>query len=1363
MIRVFTLSLICIFTLGSILTVKADEKDLNFMNLSTKNGLSSNIVNSIHKDRYGFIWFATDDGLNKYDGKNFTIYRKNASNIVSNEVLDLYEDKSGNLWVSTSGGLTLYNRNLDSFISYLKGKNFPVLSTCSDNTGAIWVGGYQGLEVLNPHTGEFTSPGLGRNIDQTIATKSVNKLFKDRSGNIWIGTNTGVYRYGPNKGAVSHFKKLPNNSNSLINDAVSAICEDNQGNIWLGTNNGLSRLNVKDMTFHNYVSNPGDIQSLSSNMIYSLAVEPCGNIWIGTEEGLNIYNVRSDKITRVNKGGRNNYGLVGKAIKSIMIDKQGIYWLATFRGGVNKYDKNLAFFNLVQSNVYDPLGLSAPVVTSFVQKSDKMVYVGTDGGGLNLFDMEEGTFHKIQVSDQIKSDGLSILSMEKVKDEVWIGTFLHGLFVYNINTGKSRQIKKGNGKENISGSDIFCIKKDSRGNIWIGTNGQGLNRYDSEKNVFLKYGAEPKEIQLNGFIRAIEEDRNGNIWVGSCGSGVAVYNPVNGYSKTFNRINSNLPNDNIYTILCTKDGSIWLGLANSGLVKYDVKTDKFVVYSEHEGLANDVIYKILEDDNGKLWLSTNKGISSFDPKVRAFKNYSSNNGVQKSPFVYGSGLKLWDGRIFFGGTDGFNYFNPSKLFQNKNIPNVILTDLKVANQSVVPGQAGQLQEHISIAKEVNLDYKQNFSLSFAALNYTSPQENRYFYKLEGFDKEWNNVGMENTAVYTNVTPGEYIFKVKAKSDAGEWSTPLTSIVIKIHPPIWLSIYAYVGYFLIVVIGLWYMRYRGIKKLEAKFAIEQERIKVQQLLAEERREADRIHKFDQLKIKFLTNISHEFRTPISLIVGPIEQLLQQENNKEKWAQLNMVRRNSKRLLNLVNQLLDFRNIKQEEQKLNLEEGDFIAFAKDVAESFKDLAERKAINFEFRSNIKFYFTSFDHDKLERIFFNILSNAFKFTLKSGTISFQIDLFEKTGVVVKIIDTGIGIQENAKAKIFDRFFQSDNNDAILNQGSGIGLSIVKEFVKMHNGNIEVESVSGEGTTFSIFLPLQKIEDRLILEDDAVIFNESFNNDVEDELVGLPTLDKSELPLVLLVEDNEDFRSYLKDNLTKSYRVIEACDGKEGWQKALSSHPDIVITDVSMPYLSGMDLCKKIRADKRTKHIPVLLLTALTGEEDELSGLETGANDYMSKPFNFDILNIKIRNLLTLNNNLKTTYGNRVNLTLGEVAIESDNEKLLSKIVQYIEDNLTNSQLSVEDLSKYLAMSRGSLYTKVLNLTGQTPVEYIRRLKLERAALLLEKSDMNVSQICYSVGFATPNYFARAFKVKYNMLPSEYMMLKRQDRNDNV
>ncbi|HEX6428580.1 MAG TPA: hybrid sensor histidine kinase/response regulator transcription factor, partial [Niastella sp.] len=682
-------------------------------------------------------------------------------------------------------------------------------------------------------------------------------------------------------------------------------------------------------------------------------------------------------------------------------------------------------------------------------------------------------------------------------------------------------------------------------------------------------------------------------------------------------------------------------------------------------------------------------------------------------------------------------------------PAVLLTDLKISNKSVIPGNESPIKAHISVANEIRLDYKQNFALGFVALNYTIPKQNHYAYKLEGFDKDWNYTGTTNTASYTNLDPGEYTFRVKASNNDGIWSTHETTIKVFVKPPFWRTTIAYIFYVLAIAGLLLYSRYKGITRLQKKFALEQER-----------QEVKRVQELDRLKLKFLTNLSHDFRTPISLIVGPVDQLIREESTEGKLDKLHMIRRNARRLLNLVNQLLDFRKMEERELKLQLSKGDFISFIKEVTESFRDLSERKKILFTFESDINKLHALFDHDKMERILFNLLSNAFKFTLAGGTISVALQKKEKQTdpdnqwVSIKVTDTGIGIPKEEQDKIFERFIQNHSAAAVLNQGTGIGLSITKEFVKMHGGTIAVESEPGKGCVFTILMPLTAVTGQTteaIPADNAdMAIIQSIPSapptPLLNDAAGLP-----EAISILLVEDNEDFRFYLKDNLRNNYKVLEAVNGKEGWHKALANHPQLIVSDINMPEMDGITLVKKLKADKRTSHIPVILLTAVTEEEQQLKGLETGANDYITKPFNFEVLNAKIKSLLELKSTMKSAYTKQIKVVSPEITLESADEKLLQEIVSYLEKNITNPQLSVEGLSKQVGMSRSTLYTRLLQLTGQTPVEYIRSFRLDKAAALLEKSNMTIAEIAYQVGFTTPNYFARSFKSKFNMLPSEW------------
>ncbi|WP_217605812.1 hybrid sensor histidine kinase/response regulator transcription factor [Chitinophaga sp. GbtcB8] len=1328
--------------------------------------MSSNTVTAILKDRYGYMWFGTDDGLNKFDGTNFTVYRHkdgDTSSIGANSILAIHEDRSGNLWVGTANIVSLYNRRKNSFINYKITLGNTARALFSDHLGYLWVGSYYGLFKFDPRTGKTVRYSADPGTSGQLSSNVITSVYEDSRQRLWIGGNSGLYLYQRNTDDFKHFVHNPADSLSIPDNSIKVIAEDHNGNLWIGSNDGgLSMLLPDGKGFRNYSYSKTDNQTLSSNRVLAITPENANRLWVGTEEGLNIFDLQKKTSYRVEHDVRNRYSLHGKSVRSIFIDGHGIYWVGTYQGGVSKYDKNLTFFNLRQSDPFDPRGLTAPIVTSFAEDRNGDIYVGTDGGGINLYHRSTGMFDHPVFYTRDQGKPPAVLALECADGELWIGTFMQGIYVLNMQTGRVRHYMKGDGPEDLSGNDIFCIKKDSRGNIWIGTNGEGVNVYDPVSRKFQRFDTGrkyPEDIKVlsRGFIRAIEEDRSGNIWVGTLGAGIVVFNPFLDKATILNRFNSGLQADDVQAIYAGENGRIWVGTPGGGLCLYDTTTKKFIRYAEQEGISNAVIYKILEDDVSRVWVSTNKGISSFDLQTRRFKNYFYYNGLQRSTFSLGAGLKTSNGELFFGGLDGFNYFNPKALNYNRNVPRIVLTDLKIANSSVIPGNKTAIKEHISVADEIRLDYKQNFSIDFTTLNYTAPQESRYSYMLQGFDRTWNEVGASRTAVFSNLSPGEYVFRVKASSDDGSWTTEEATINIYVRPPFWLTIYAYIFYVLAVVLILWALRYRGIRKLKNKFALEQERLQIRQALELERREAERQREFEQVKIKYLTNLSHEFRTPVSLIVAPVEKLIQQEECPEKLGQLNLLKRNARRLLNLVNQLLDFRKLEEQEQKLNLTDGDIVSFIGEVVESFKDISERRQISFSFASTLSRFYTSFDRDKIERILFNLLSNAFKFTPKGGQISLTVEQDPALGLRVVVTDTGIGMTPEVQEKIFTRFFQGDVDSAILNQGSGIGLSIILEFVKMHGGSVNVESIPGKGSTFTVLLPLEQIHEQV----DEIEPGEHFEPDgqpgVATALVQDAAAPAAERLTVLLIEDNDDFRYYLKDNLKTFYKIVEASDGKEGWQKVLSAHPQVIVSDINMPYMDGIQLSRKIRSDKRTSHIPIILLTALTGDASRLKGLETGASDYLTKPFNFDILNVKIRNLLRLNQSLKDTYTRQLKVVIPAAEVELEDEKFLLKVIQYIEANVNSDHLTVEELSKHLFMSRASLYNKVLQLTGETPVEYIRSIKLNKAADLLENSDMKIAQIGYAVGFSTPNYFTRAFKAKFNLLPSEYQLLKKR------
>ncbi|MFA6246989.1 MAG: hybrid sensor histidine kinase/response regulator transcription factor, partial [Mucilaginibacter sp.] len=738
-----------------------------------------------------------------------------------------------------------------------------------------------------------------------------------------------------------------------------------------------------------------------------------------------------------------------------------------------------------------------------------------------------------------------------------------------------------------------------------------------------------------------------------------------------------------------------------------------------------------------------------------FVNYNERDGLQGREFTMNAAYKTRSGELIFGGGNGFNIFKPANLRTSKNSPALVFTDFQVFNKSITVGEKlyGKviLPKAITQTSSVKLNHNENvFGIEFAALNYFDADKVKFEYMMQGFDKNWIPAdNLTRKVVYTNLDAGDYIFKVRA-SNPGYWNSKEILLHVTILPPWWKTTFAYILYVLAFVGTLFYLRRRGIQKIRAQF-----------LLEKEREETQRLHELDLMKIKFFTNVSHEFRTPLSLIMAPVDKIIKQIQEPEIQKQLLLVNRNAKRLLNLVNQLLDFRKMEHQELKLHNHPGDIIGFIRDLSYSFTDVAEQKGIDFIFDAEVDEFKTSFDQDKIERIIFNLLSNAYKFTQTGGHVSVLLYLMDGTDpqhrqLEIKVMDTGIGIQKDKLDKIFEPFFQNDIPGSMLNQGSGIGLSITKEFVRLHGGEITVESEFNQGSCFTVLLPLQQADMQLFTDTPLLLEH------AEDVVFDLNTNRSAQIrgtrdgkkPTVLLVEDNEDFRFYIKDNLKESFNIIEAENGKRGWQKALAQHPNLVVSDIAMPEMNGIELCQKIKSDTRTSHIPVILLTAMAGEEQQLKGLGTGASDYMTKPFNFEILLSKIKNILSQQEHMRKTYQKQVEAKPTEMHVDSPDEVFIKKVLVLIDNNISNPNFSVEELSSDMCVSRYTLYKKILQMTGKTPNELVRQMRLKRAAQLLETGHLTISQICHKVGFKSQKYFVRTFKAEFNTIPSRYAEL---------
>jgi signal transduction histidine kinase/ligand-binding sensor domain-containing protein/DNA-binding response OmpR family regulator len=1369
----------------------AQENVYQFSHLNIANGLSDNQVNAIFKDRKGFMWFGTLSGLNRYDGHEFKIFKhnsKDSSSIPDGYIVDIFEGPEKELWIASGGGFSIYNPLTEKFESF-QDKHFIkykipkgyLRGVKTNSSGKLY---FQienlGIFCYDPKANATIRYGHQKGVPNSLYADQISDFIDDEKGNLWVIYTSGVLdKFNlKNRRVTNRYFAINKRFGEQVNSFN--LNRDGEGNIFIysrGNPFGLYYLNAASDQF-SYFGKKQDHSGLSSNNVSKVIEGSDGKIWIGTDHGgINILDKNTHRLTYILSKEDDPKGLIDNSVAALYKDNNGIVWVGTYKKGISYYHKSIYKFPLNQYLT----GKNAlnEDVNSFAEDNKGNLWIGTNGDGLLYLNRSTGEIKRYRnnpaSSNSLSSDIVISLKVDH-SGILWIGTYLGGLDSFDGQ--KFTNFKHTADPSSISDNRIYALLEDSANRLWVGTLNGGLNLLDRNTGKFKHFNPSVKNT-LNAYVvTCLYEDRNKNILVGTT-AGVNILDAKTAkfsYLKNNNRDTNSLIQGVVNSIANDSRGWIWIG-TREGISIYNPASRKFTNLNEEIGLPENTVLSLIEDEDHNIWYSSLKGLYKISviaqEKTYKFRysKYNKSDGLQNTQFNINAVLKTKAGELVFGGPNGFNIFRAGQI-KNSQFPSaLVMTDLEVFYHKVNVGESINrniiLPETITELKNLTLTYKENiFSVQFALLNYFNPQEVIYKYNLEGFDKRWLTVPSESRkATFTNLNPGEYVLRVKAFNENNAALLAESQLKITILPPFWRTTWAYILYVLAFGCLLLFIRSRGINKLKREFALVQERIQARQLREQDRKEAERLRELDLLKIKFLTNLSHEFRTPISLILAPVDKLLIESKENGRYGQLAMIKRNARRLLNLVNQLLDFRKMEEHELKLNRSDGEIVSFIKEATDSFYDLAERKQIKLTFKSTIENLYVSYDQDKVERILFNLLSNAFKFTPSGGTVGVELQKLDdqqegdRVSLELKVIDSGIGIPKDRLEKIFERFFQHETSSSILNQGSGIGLSITKEFVKMHSGEIKVESEPDFGSIFTVSLSLISVGPTEEEQNDPQNTDQpNPEHDGNEEKKESPDrrLRIKKAPVILLVEDNDDFRFYLKDNLGLFYNILEAANGKEGWQKALALHPDLIVSDISMPKMNGTELCGKLKSDERTKHIPIILLTALTGEEEQLKGLEIGANDYMTKPFNFEILHSKIKNLLTQNQTLKKTYSRQVSMASPEMEIESDDVKFLNTALLYIEDNLHKPQLSVEDLSKHMVISRVSLYRKCLRVTGKTPIDFIRSVKLEKAAVLLEKSSKTISEICYMVGFSTPNYFAKAFREKYQVLPSEYRAKKR-------
>ncbi|MEX0289217.1 MAG: two-component regulator propeller domain-containing protein [Flavobacteriaceae bacterium] len=1370
------------------------QNTLTFERISTDDGLSQSDINCIYQDHQGFMWFGTHDGLNKYDGYDFSVFnpdKNNPGSVSSNLIFKIEGDNNGNLWIGTTGsGLNFFDRSTGKFRVFKHEDERPhsisndhITALYKDKKDRLWIGTHEGLNMLdltqnrdslvferfNPEEDPFVTGWDGN---------AIFAIFEDSKNRIWVGGHNGLYRMSRDRKGDLYFQ-LVNESIGLPNINVRCIAEDKFGRLILGTTAGLYLLG----------GTPGSnkILTLYEGSFNDLAISADNHIWAASSNGL-LYFRNADNLTppkfveRFTYDPRNSTSLSKDIVKSLYVDRTGIIWAGTNGGGLNKFDPERKQFRHIRKTDRAN-SLSYDKIRSMYEDSNGTLWIGTEGGGLNMLHASDDRNYTNFRNFQKIPRAFAITEVQLGgKKKLLIGAEdSPGLYEVDIspNTNISEESFKVIPEINRS---VFALLEDSNKNIWIGTYAGGVHRWlynkatgTYQKDVLAYEETNQKGISSN-IIRNIKEDEQGNIWFAT-GDGLCKLSPKEAlksnpnfdiYQNIEGDANS-LSHDYILSIYESKLGDLWIGTFGGGLDKFvpgaEGEEDRFINYSEGHGLPNNVIKGILEDEAGSLWISTNKGLSKFDPESEIFKNYDRNDGLQNNEFQELACLKRKDGEMLFGGINGFNAFYPEYITDNTFDAETVITNFSVFNEDVHSGEEvnGRILLKSTLDKTEKLRLKHwenNFSFEFSALHFAAPRKNKYAYILEGFDEDWVfTTADKRFATYTNLEPGDYIFKVKASNNDGIWDSTPSQLAVTVVPPFWKTIWAYLAYGLIALLLLWAFRKYTIIRTTEKHQLELEHI-----------EKENSEELQRLKLEFFTNISHEFRTPLTLIKGPLEYLQKTGlslNKKEVEEQYEIMHKNTNYLMRLVNQLLDFRKISKGKMKLVLRNSDIVAFIKEIGEPFQFLAHRHRINFKMKTPYKSVNTWFDHDALEKIMNNLLSNAFKFTPENGKVTVSLDLEGDPGkgqVVIKIKDSGPGIPLESVGKIFDRFYvEKDKNKKNLD-GAGIGLSFTKKLTELHKGSIDVKSKPNKGTTFIVRLPqsrevyegvgeisIKEVTDNdyFMRSSEAESLAVSINDELADENLSKS---RSKLPVLLVVDDNRDIRTFIKHALKKDYAVVEAENGKEGLRLALKILPNIILTDIIMPVMDGVEFCEKLKTRQETSHIPVIMLTAKASQESEMEGLKNGADDYIKKPFDMEVLQLKLLNTIKHREELRKRFNRDVTLQPKEVTVTSTDELFLKKAIEIVELHMMDTDFNVEMMVKEMGHSRSNLYLKFKELTGLSSSEFIRNIRLKRAMQLLEQSNRSVKEIMYMTGFNTASYFSKCFKKQFGVIPSEYV-----------
>ena len=1331
--------LFILFSAIGIMTLSAnDNGSIKFSHISLNNGLSQSTVFSIAQDKRGNMWFATYDGVNKFDGYDFTIYQHDASDphSIANDIArTVMTDSQGRIWIGTRDGLSWYNEEKDLFRNFFykkNGKNTQVNGIAEINPEQLLISSQEGLLLFNVKDTCFIDNKLSTEMHQLKAS-----TISRQGENIYIGTNNGLFEYSIGTGRLSTV------TNALDNKQIQAVLLQSPTRLWVATEGaGLYLLNPKTGEVKNYRHSPGTPQCISSNFIRSLALDSQNRLWIGTFNDLNIYHEGHDSFVSFSSNPVEDGSLSQSSVRSIFMDSQGGMWLGTYFGGLNYYHPLKNRFRNITRIPYQN-SLNDNVVSCIIEDNERNLWIGTNDGGLNLYNPKTKRFsyYTLQEGNKegIGSNNVKAVYVDEKQGRVYIGTHAGGLSVLQRNTGRIEHFNMQNSE--LLDDNVYAILPDGEQNLWLGTL-QALIRFNPEKRSFTVIDKEKNGNEIpNRRITTLFRDSRQRIWVGG-EEGLCIYKVENGEVESLHLIEptSSLAGAFINCVYETQNDVFWIG-TREGVYSYNEKKNTIKHYTTANGLPNNVLYGILEDSFGRLWMSTNRGLTCFNPETEKFR------GIQSNQFNSSSYCRTSTGQMYFGGIAGITTFRPELLIDNPYTPPVVITGLRLFNKIVRPDDETEiLTRNIADTESITLSSHQSaFSLDFVVSNYISGQHNTFAYKLEGYDKEWYYLTDKQPVSYSNLPQGTYNFLVKAANSDGKWNetpTQLEIVVLPIWYKTWWAILLFVATFtgfITFVFRFFLMR----KSMEAKLVME-------------RMDKEHQEEINQMKMRFFINISHELRTPLTLIMAPLQEIISRISDRWTRNQLDYIQRNANRLLYLVNQLMDYRRAELGVFELKARMGNAHQLIEDNFLFYDKLAKQKKIHYTLHSEVEEKEMLFDTNYLELIVNNLLSNAFKYTQEGQSITVTLKK-ENDFLLLQVSDTGIGIPINKQAKIFERFYQIESE----HMGSGIGLSLVQRLVELHHGHIELESEEGKGSTFSVYLP----------QDPAIYNPAELASDMEEEVkvhttnpkdmyfIDTATVEKEVVETgdkkrgtILIVEDNKEILHYLNQGLSELFNTIGAYNGEEALEILKEKDVDVVVTDVMMPVMDGIKLCKSIKQNIRTCHIPVIILSAKSEVKDQMEGLQVGADDYIPKPFSLSIVMTKIQNMLRTRHRMLERYSKSLEVEPEKITFNAMDEALLKRAVAIVEKNMDNIEFSTDEFAREMNMSRSNLHLKLKAITGESTIDFIRKIRFNEACKLLKDGRYTVSEVSSMVGFNTPSYFATSFKKYFGCLPTEYI-----------